>query len=208
MSKRIFFIICFLITLGFSQEYKAVANPQEVQNKIINANKEINTLSASFTQEKHMSILNKPFISTGVFYLKNPSKVRWEYKNPFSYIVVLVDNKVIIKDGDDLQNYDMSKNAVFKEINNTMSGLVNGKMLEDRNFSSQIFENNESYKVVLKPKNENIRGFVEEINIIFDKNSLETKQVIMKEKSGDKTLIHFTNTKINQNISDSMFTTI
>lgn len=208
MSKYFFILFFSLYGMLYAQEYKTVSNPLEIQNKIISVNKNIETQSASFTQEKHMSILNKPFISSGVFYLKNPNKVRWEYKEPFSYLVVLVDNKVIIKDGDDLQNYDMSKNAIFKEINSTMSGLVNGKMLEDRNFSSQILENNDTYKVVLNPKNENIRGFVDEINIIFDKKSLETKQVVMKEKSGDKTIINFSNTKINQAISDKLFSAL
>ncbi len=208
MNNFLIILFSLISSFAFAQDYSAVSNAIEVQNKIIESNQSAETLQASFTQEKHMSILNKPFISTGKFYLKQPEKVRWEYTAPFNYIVVLVDEQVTIKDGDDLQNYDMSKNAIFKEVNKVMSGMVNGKMLEDRSFESSFFESSNDYKVVLKPKVESVRSFITEINVYFDKENFQTLQVTMFEKEGDKTIIKFTDTKINAPINDTVFKNI
>lgn len=208
MNKLIIIFLSLLSTTVFAQNYLPVKDAFEVQNKIIKSNQAATTLQADFTQEKHMSILNKPFISTGIFYLKQPEKVRWEYKTPFKYVVVLVNEQVTIKDGDDLQNYDMSKNAVFKEVNKVMSGMVNGKMLEDKSFENSFFENEKDYKVVLKPKLESVKSFISEINVFFDKQNFQTLQVIMFENDGDKTVIKFNNTKINAPINDAVFKNI
>lgn len=208
MNKLITIIFILFNTVAFSQTYTLVNNTVEIQNKIIKSNQAAKTLQAEFTQEKHMSILNKPFISTGAFYLKQPDMVRWEYKAPFKYVVVLVNEQVSIKDGDDLQNYDMSKNAVFKEVNKVMSGMVNGKMLEDKNFDSAFYESTKDFKVVLKPKLESVKSFISEINVFFDKVNFQTLQVIMFEKDGDKTVIKFNNTKINAPINDAVFENI
>ena len=205
MNKLFLLLFTLVGTFTFGQSYTAVSKPQEIQNKIIASNQSAETLQASFVQEKHMSILNKPFVSSGVFYLKQPGRVRWEYKVPFKYIVVLLDDQVSIKDGDDLQNYDMSKNAIFQEINKVMSGMVNGQMLEDENFESSIFESNTDYKVVLKPKLESVKSFITEINVFFDKANYQTLQVVMFEQEGDKTVIKFNNTKINAPINDAIF---
>jgi len=208
MNNYLILLFSLISSFAFAQDYSPVSNPLEIQNKIIKSNQAAKTLQASFTQEKHMSILNKPFISTGKFYLKQPEKVRWEYTAPFNYVVVLVNEQVAIKDGDDLQNYDMSKNAIFKEVNKVMSGMVNGKMLEDKSFETTFFENANNYKVVLKPKIESVKNFITEINVYFDKENFQTLQVTMFENEGDKTIIKFNDTLINAPINDAVFKNI
>ncbi|MEZ4930254.1 MAG: outer membrane lipoprotein carrier protein LolA [Chitinophagales bacterium] len=206
MNKLIWAIgFIFISALGFSQEYTKISNSKALEQKIIATNSAASTLQASFTQEKHMSILNKPFVSTGKFYYKNPDKMRWEYMVPFSYIVVLKNNKVSIKDGDDLQNYDMSNNAIFKEINNTMGGMMSGKMLEDENFSKSFYESKNAYKVVLLPNSDKIKSFIEEIHLFLNKETLLINSVEMLENGGDKTVILFENIKQNSPINEVVF---
>lgn len=205
--NKLFFTLGFIFIgmLGFTQEYSKINNSKALEQKIIAANSSASTLQASFTQEKHMSILNKPFVSTGKFYYKNPDRIRWEYTSPFSYTVVLKNNKVSIKDGNDLQNYDMSNNAIFKEINNTMGGMMSGKMLEDDNFTKTFYESKSNYKAVLLPKSDKIKSFVKEIHLILNKETLLINNVEMLENGGDKTIILFQNTKQNSPISDTVF---
>lgn len=201
-------LIIALVFIGINshaQEYTKISDSRDLEQKVIKANSAISSLQASFKQEKHMSILNQPFISVGKLYYKNPDKIRWEYTSPFSYIVVLKNNKVSIKDGNDLQNYDMSNNAIFKEINNTMGGMMSGKMLEDNNFTKTFYQSKDAYKVVLLPKTNEIKNFVQEIHLFLNKNTLLMQSIDMLENGGDKTRIILENAKQNQAISESIF---
>lgn len=206
MNKFFFIAFTLLFFKVKAQDFIKTSQPAWVQEQIVAFNQKSQSLSSSFVQEKHMSILNKPFVSAGEFYYKQPDKVRWQYNTPFSYTVILVNNHITIKDGKDLQSYDMSKNASFKEINRMMSGLVSGRMIEDKNFESEIFENNTNYRINLKPKLASMQNFMEKVYLYFDKNTFELLKIELFEKEGDKTIIKFENTKINNPINDQVFT--
>ena len=210
MNKHLIILLslCLTFSFGLSQEFKLVENPAFIQEKIIESNRSTESLKANFTQEKHMSILNKPFISTGNLAYKAPDKIKWEYEQPFSYIVVLVKNRVTIKDGDDLQNYDMSQNAVFKEINRVVNGMISGRMLEDKNFINTYYESLYEYKVTLVPTDAGLKEFIEEIHLVFDNETLEMKVMEMIEKEGDKTVVKFIDVKLNEEIPDETFKSI
>jgi len=207
-NLQIILFFCSMFLVVQAQEFSISKNPQLIQEKIITSNRASESLKAYFVQEKHMSILNKPFISAGHFLYKAPDKVRWEYTEPFSYIVILVNNYVSIKDGSDLQNFDMSKNAVFKEVNRVMSGMVSGRMLEDKNFQGTYYESSDQYKAILVPQISSVNAFVEEIHLYFNKQTLQILSVEMIEKEGDKTVIKFLDTKVNEAISDELFKNI
>lgn len=201
------FIIIFF-TYSNAQEFQKINDFEAIQLEIIEKNSAVNTLHSKFTQEKHLDILDQPFISSGEFFLKQPDFVRWEYQKPFSYIVVLKNMRVSIKDGDDLQNYDMSKNPVFKELNKVLNGLMNGRMLDDKNFETRFFQNNDEYKVTLMPILDKIKNFVQSIDIYFNKETLLVSKITMFEDGEDKTVISFENTEVNTNIEDSKFTNL
>ena len=209
MNKlQMLLFLCSMFSLVQAQEFALAKNPALIQEKIIAFNQSSESLKSNFVQEKHMSILNKPFISTGKFLYKAPDKVRWEYTAPFSYIVILVNNHVSIKDGSDLQNFDMSKNAVFKEVNRVMNGMVSGRMLEDKNFEGTYYESSDQYKARLIPKISSVKAFIEEVHLYFNKQTLQIQKVEMIEKEGDKTVIIFKDTKVNEAISDELFKNI
>ena len=42
----------------------------------------VTSVRADFIQEKHLAILAKPLVSTGVFYYQAPRSLRWEYSRP------------------------------------------------------------------------------------------------------------------------------
>lgn len=205
MSKYLLFMLILTAQLSYAQNFTKVDNQDGVQEEIISASESIQTLNASFSQEKHMSILDNPFISKGNFYYKQTNKVRWEYLNPFSYTVILHDGHVKIKDGEDIENYNLSNNTIFREINDIISGMMNGKMLEDKSFKTELFESSSQYKAVLIPQISSMRNFIEEVHLYFDKETKLVSKVEMLEKGGDKTVIILSDYKVNSPISEDVF---
>jgi outer membrane lipoprotein carrier protein len=85
---------------------------------------------------------------------------------------------------------------------------MNGKMLEDKSFSTTLYENTREYKAVLIPQVPSMRKFIDEVHLYFDKNSKLVVKVEMMEKGGDKTVIILTDYQVNTPIAENVFTDI
>ena len=72
-------ILCCTVMPGWA------ANWEDIQS----AAEKIKSVSANFSQEKHLQILIKPLVSKGRFYFLAPDSVRWEYTSPVKSILLM-----------------------------------------------------------------------------------------------------------------------
>lgn len=164
------------------------------------------TISSDFTQEKSMRIMQDKLFSKGKFYFKKEKKLRWEYTTPYSYLIIINNDRITVKDEQKTSNYSMQTDKVFSEINNIIMGSVQGTLLADeKNFSSTFFEAGNAYIARLKPLSPKMKGSLSEIVIWFDKNSFTVTKLEMTEPNKDSTIITFTGIKHNIPIADEMF---
>ena len=94
---------------------------------------------------------------------------------------------------------------MFREINAIMMSMVNGSILESRNFEFEYFENAGGYKLELKPLEVNMREFLSGIHLFINKNDHSVDELQMIEKSGDYTHIRFINKRLNEDIPQHTF---
>jgi len=164
------------------------------------------TISSDFTQEKSMRIMQDKLFSKGKFYFKKEKKLRWEYTTPYSYLIIINNDRITVKDEQKTSNFNMQTDKVFSEINNIIMGSVQGTLLaDDKNFTSTFFETGNSYIARLKPLSPKMKGSLSEIVIWFDKNSFTVTKLEMTEPNKDSTVITFTGIKHNIPIADEMF---
>jgi outer membrane lipoprotein-sorting protein len=175
--------------------------------KKISGSSEINkTIESNFIQEKHMSIFTEPVTSKGRFSYKNKTMVRWEYTEPFEYVVVINNGKLSVRDNSKVNSYDMTANSAFLEINGKLNAIIKGDIVNDnKDFRIRYFENNSLYLLKLKPLSKDMKNFFKEIEICFDKKDISVSIIKMVELSGDFTEIKFIGKKINVEISDDKF---
>ena len=173
----------------------------------ISKSSEINkTIESDFIQEKHMSIFTEPVISKGHFCYKNKTLVRWEYVDPFQYVVVINNGKLSVRDNSKVSSYDMTANAAFLEINGKLNAIIQGDIVNDKkDFAVKYFENSSYYLLKLKPLSKEMKKFFKFIDIYFDKKDVSVSIIKMTELSGDFTEIKFTGKKLNIEISDEKF---
>lgn len=208
-----FKILCFSAILFFANlqsfaqpaGFRAVKDQKFVAEKLKNVSIETSTINSEFIQYKHLDIIENDIVSKGNFSFKTPDKVRWQYTNPYNYLIVMNKGKMWIKDNSKITEYDTKSNKVFKEINDLMIGLLKGNILENTDFITTFFSSDKEIFAVLKPKKDEMKDFLAEINIFFDKNDYVVSKIVMNEYSGDYTLIEFKNRKFNTGVSDNDF---
>ncbi len=198
-------IIALSITTFAQNNFKKVTNPEVLIQKLNSASKSTKTIDSDFKQYKHLDILENDIESTGHFSFRATNKVRWEYLQPYNYLIVMNGNQMWINDGNKTNKYDTNSNKMFKEINDLMVGMLQGKILKSDKFEIVFLENSKQVLAKLKPKTPEMKEFLSEMQLFFDKKTYNVSKIKMLEHSGDYTLINFFNRKINIDIPNSKF---
>lgn len=200
------FLIFLFLTSQSQGTYSEMKDPSGFRQKFSEVTKKTQTIEANFIQEKHLSILSEKIITKGKFLFKKEKKLRWEYTDPFYYLIILNNGTMFIKDEEKTSQIDFQNNKMFTEINSIIMGCVQGNLFNDeKKFLPSFFENEGSFLVKLKPLESTLKEYLSEIKIFFNKNDLIVTRIEMHEPSGDYTIIDFTGEKINANITDEKF---
>jgi outer membrane lipoprotein-sorting protein len=212
MKKNIliFCILCLASLSVFSfpadSVFRVMNDTIAFKNKLAAFSKSLTSIESDFTQHKSMSMLKTPVVSEGYFCYRNGTQVRWEYLQPFAYIIVIKDGKLTVKDESRTNSYDMTSNKAFLEINANLTSIIDGSVLEKKtDFSPKYFENDNYYKIDLKTVSKGMKEYFSNVIVYFDKTDCSVAKLIMNEISGDNTIIEFHHKKINQPISDEKF---
>jgi len=200
-------LFMFPVFFTFSQgPLTEIKKPEVFKQMFSEATRKTQTIEADFIQEKNLSILSEKIITKGRFMFKKEKKLRWEYTDPFHYLIILNNGMMFIQDEEKKHKIDIRNNKMFAEINYIIMGCVQGNLFNDeKKFLSSFFENSGSFVVKLKPLASNLKEYLSEIWICFDKNDLSVTRLEMHEPSGDCTNIDFSGTKINATIPDEKF---
>ncbi len=206
-----FIIFCLIVSqtqasLPVDTTFRAMKDTSAFKVKLKNFSSSFNSMQCSFTQRKCMKMLKKPVVSNGLFAYKKGNMVRWEYTNPFVYIIIINGTKIMIKDEAHSNQFDMTANAQFLEMNTKLASMVDGSLLDDHtDFAVKYFENDLFYKVEMKPVSEQYSGYFLKIVVTFEKTDLSVSGIKMFETGGDLTDITFSEKQINKPISDERF---
>jgi len=202
----------FLLSLIFygmnslhGQDLQPIGDVSEFLQKLKQTSVSTQSIKADFTEENFFSYLKEPHKSTGIFYYKKENKLRWEKIKPTSYIFLVNGNNVKIKENEKEKDVSSFNEAIWK-IKELMLTLVNGEFQNNKAFTPLYFQNDEIYFIKLIPKNKKLASIFESIQLTFSKETMRLKELAFYEKSGDKSIMKFSNDVINENLSDQLFT--
>lgn len=206
--KKLF--VCLLVLSGLgvkaqNSDYKPVSNRSEAEQQLLEASSKLQTIHCDFVQKKHLEYLSAVIESNGEFWFEKPGRLRWEYTEPFKYIV-LIDNGVFtVVDEEKTSHFDLKKNAAFRELNDIISSSVDGTLIESDKFNVDILENKDYFLVQLDPKNDQMKGVLSKIELYFSKRDLNVEKTRMIESEEDYTEIIFKNRQYNVKVGDEVF---
>ncbi|HSH53158.1 MAG TPA: outer membrane lipoprotein carrier protein LolA [Bacteroidales bacterium] len=203
----LFSLFLFCSTLSAQKEtFVEISDIEQAKTGLEQLTQKISTIKSQFIQEKHLSFLTENIISKGEFYFKSPGFLRWEYFEPFEYVIVFTEKNIFIKDEENISSFDTESNKMFSEINNIMTGTIQGNLFNDsQRFAVEYFENNNQYLLKLIPKMQEMKSMLQSIHIYIDKSDLSVARIKMTESSDDYTSITFINRKLNTTIDNDKF---
>lgn len=185
--------------------YTNVDNPAEFKSHFASEGQKIASVQSDFIQEKNLSLLEEKIISEGKFWYKKENKVRLEYRTPFQYLMILNGDQMIVRDEQKESRLSTHSNKLFQQINRIMMGCVNGSILDSKDFTSQIYQNDKTYLLSMTPNVKALKEFFQTIQVMVDKKDWSVLGITMIEPGGDNTVIKFTNRVLNENLNDSLF---
>ncbi len=202
--------VCFLLfpMLTFAQYegYKSVADITSFKKEFQRESAEVLSIQSSFTQEKVLTALTEKITSSGKFWFKRSNKVRIEYVKPFTYLMVMNGDKMMVRDNQKENRVNVKSNKLFQQVNRIMIDCVQGTILDSKDFTTRVFENDGTYLLEMTPVSKLLREFFQTIVLKVDKKDYSVNLIEMNEPSGDTTSILFTDKKLNTQISDAVFT--
>ncbi len=196
---------CCLKGQGQYTGYTEVKNTESFRKSFIQSAAALESLQANFIQEKTMTMLSEKMVSSGTFCFRKKDRLRMEYLQPYSYLLILNAGKIYVKDGQKENKITAGSNPVFREVNRILIDCVSGNMLDNPDFQYRIFENAGSWLIEFKPIASNLKELYKNINIVLDKKDFTASAIGMFDATGDKTVIRFQNKELNGQIPDAQF---
>jgi outer membrane lipoprotein-sorting protein len=203
--KHIF--IAFLCLWNFclqAQSFRPVANPGKVLAELRKISQATSSIQASFSEEKYLSVLKEPEVSSGVFFYQQKDKMRWEQRVPAKYVILINGDKLRVQEAGKEKNVAQA-GRMAAQIKELMIGLVNGDFQQNRAFAQACLESDGQYLIELTPVNRRLKNVYTKISLVFSKSSLRLNELSFFEKGGDKSIMKFHNEKFNMDIKDSLF---
>lgn len=207
MKKLIIIFLTIFVFAGIGMATPlSEAKQKEVVSRINKATAGLKSMSCSFVQTKHLSLLSDKMVSEGKMNYRQPNKLRWEYTSPYQYIFIFNGTKVYVGNKSRKDVIDTGSNRLFKEVARIMMSTVTGTALSNTtDFITSVEDSKNLWRVTLVPKKKELKKMFAKIILSFSKTDLMISEIDIYEKNNDRTNIRFKNIKNNITINETFF---
>jgi outer membrane lipoprotein-sorting protein len=205
MLSLFFLIILSNPTVAQYPGYSSITNIASFKKQFTSESAKVLSITSDFTQDKTLTALTEKITSSGKFWFKRSNKVKIEYIRPFAYLMIMNGDKMLVRDNEKENKINVKSNKLFQQVNRIMIDCVQGTILDSKDFTTKVFENEKGYLLEMVPSSKTLREFFQTIVLSVEKSDYSVKSIEMNEPSGDKTIIIFRNKKLNEQISDAVF---
>lgn len=189
----------------------AVAAPsgqtlEKVLDEVQKRQKTVESIEASFRQEKTLDLLAETQVSTGTFAYVSPDKVRWDYDSPAPVVMLIAEGRLTtwypeLKKAETLE-VTRFQDRIFKYMG---AGSAIDELSSYFNFRFTETQRSNSWRLDLAPKTKQIEKRVKSITIWIDRETYLTSRFEYVEGDGDSTIYEFSDIHINEPIDAKRF---
>ncbi len=193
------------VSLCAQSDFKPLQNSDNIKKEFENKTGNLVSMQCDFVQEKHLAYLSSTVISKGKFWFKKENKLRWEYIEPFKYLVVVNGDKITMKDENNTSVYNKKPNKTFQQLNAVLASSVNGTLINGSKYTFSVWQNSSHFLVELKPNDAEAKGLFSSIKLYFLKTNMAVNKIVMLEPNDDSITLTFEKNIINSTIKENMF---
>ncbi len=199
-----FFLLLSLPKLTCAQDWKTLETDNEMLTELKSTLKGMQSFKGDIQQEKSFAFLTEKLISNGVFLYQKESKLRWEFKEPIEYIILINENSMRLKEEGEEKKYK-GMNQILRQVKEIILGCIDGSIMTNPHYKTVFSTDGNSIRIQLQPKEKNLKEFIQQIDVEFLKDGSLLKKVTLTDPSDDMTVILFSNIKSNQEINEALF---
>lgn len=205
-AQRVVLGVLLAVTLLGLGPGQAVANQEATTallDEIRRASASVSAFRSQFVQERRLSLFREPVIFHGSLTVVRPDKLRWEFTKPVpSALIFNGRNGLRCSDQGEPVRFDLDSDPVMRTVAEQLWLWLGGDYgkLGD---SYQVRAEGDS--LLIHPKDEKTREYVEKITITFDRRTMQPERVVIDEPGGDATLLRFTVTEQGGDLDPALF---
>jgi outer membrane lipoprotein-sorting protein len=163
------------------------------------------TISARFTQTKHLSLLDEPLVSTGRFVFKRPDRMRLEIESPHPATILINGRDISIPGMSDRDRQQLAMTpmaAMFSELGAMFSGSATALR---QHFQVAARSADGAVEVTLTPTLPEWQRMFRTIQLRFAEPALVLGSMQLDDTLGDRLDIVMRDVQRNQDVPDSLF---
>ena len=199
------FLYCSNVASAQYEGYKPIADLTGFKKIFAVESAKVVSITSDFTQEKTLTALTEKITSSGKFWFKRTNRVRIEYLKPFVYLMIMDGDKMLVRDNEKENKINVKSNKLFQQVNRIMIDCVQGTILDSKDFTTKVFEDDKVFLLEMTPASKALREFFQTIVLRVDKHDYSVNSIEMNEPEGDKTIISFKNKRLNEQVADAVF---
>jgi len=164
----------------------------------------VDSISADFTQAKHLPILARPLVSRGVFHYRKPDSLRWEYQHPLRNILLMHNGTLrrYQQSGQGLKETPGSGVQAMQFVMAEITDWLRGRFDTSRIFTARL---EGGRKIVLLPKEAAFGKVIQKIELQLSGKPGLLDSVTIYESSDSFTRITFEHTRLNVAFPEDLF---
>jgi len=205
MSRLLPFLLLFLSTATFAQDWKPLGATDPTIAKLRKDLGAMTSIKGNIRQEKSFAFLDDKLVSTGYFIYRKENRLRWQFDKPIDYIILINENAMRLREAGEEKQYK-GMNKILRQVREIILGCIDGSIIDNANYKAAFFGNATSLKLDLQPKDRQLKEFIQRIEVEFAKEGNKLRSVVITDPSGDITHIHFTDIRTGQTIDEAVFT--
>ena len=170
-----------------------VADPRPILEELQRKMAALRSVSLEFTQERHLQLFTEPLVSEGVMLIESPDQIRWETLAPYQSILLGNHHGVaqFERTEGEWKKLRLGFPQLLRRVMEQMVLMHQGKLdALTRDFTISVATGAVAV-VTMVPKDKTVRSMLVALEVHLQPDFSATREVVMKEPSGEFTRIVF-----------------
>jgi outer membrane lipoprotein-sorting protein len=207
----IVFIMASWAAVGTSSSQDAETRPlslPELLQKFNERQQAVQSLTATFTERKDLSLLAKPVVSNGTFLYAKPARIKWEYSLPEPRVFLITEDRFVAyypnqKRAEEVPLSKLAGRRVFRVFGIGQTSEDLQKFFEIS--QAEPGDERDCYLLILTPKRRRVKDRLQLVRFWVDAKTYLPRKLQYLESDGDSTLLSFANIRLNPEIAEGRF---
>lgn len=196
-------LLALLLALGLGEAAAVDDATSALLAEIRQATASLKVFRSQFIQERRLSLFAEPVIFHGSLTVVRPDRLRWEFTKPVPSALIFNGRSGLrCNDQAEPSRFDLDTDPIMRTVAEQLWLWLGGDYSK---LGDGYLLHSEGDSLIIRPKDEKTREYVEKITITFNRQTLQPERVAIDEPGGDATLLRFTATEQDGNVDPAIF---